>query len=628
MSAALLWWWDDWFLNWDGGTYLALAESLVKGRGYVFPDGTPATFRGPIYPALLGLAWLIGPDTAKTAIWASRAVLVANAVLVYWIVLRANGRKIVAAGAAGAAAAAQPLPLISGGLFFAPDGLAAFFVLVAIALLLVNREVRFVRAVCAGASLGLAFVTKETALLALIIPIVILAIEPGFDGRSRGVRAVGGVFAGWVIVVAPWLLWAWVAAGTLPPPFIVLVGRAAWIPPGVVVVTMLLGWWAATVFRRGGITGLGERPWVGAVLVVGLLVTALGLLRLAGDPAARGWGEMWSAFTDDLDRQLYRDTKWYLVLVPAAVAVAWGMAARLRAGRAAALALLALGFAGIVDATARGAGLRNGVFAAYGLAMLAAFAFDAYWTSGHRGYRVLAAVLILSFVAGNLEAGYATNVRDDARQLTWDAPPVTAAAAWLADNAQGPIVGTPTFLTTLWVGSGASLDISLIPFFEAPGRLHEADSDDFDRRIWWAGHLPESPMAGDRPLTLTRARAATTSIFRRTLARYLQESNARYLVLSGNLAVPAARYDGGVLIPVLEETPSLSRVFASYQRGFSQWVVVYRVDGPVDFGDAPVIIYDPIQPSPAATPDEGDDSIDQTEYVALVSSYLLDFAGD
>ena len=63
------------WVNFDGAGYLSLAANLSDGNGYVAPDGTAMTIRGPGYPALLGAAWILFESSMTAALAMSRSAL-------------------------------------------------------------------------------------------------------------------------------------------------------------------------------------------------------------------------------------------------------------------------------------------------------------------------------------------------------------------------------------------------------------------------------------------------------------------------------------------------------------------------------------------------------------------------
>jgi len=62
-----------------------------------------------------------------------------------------------------------------------------------------------------------------------------------------------------------------------------------------------------------------------------------------------------------------------------------------------------------------------------------------------------------------------------------------------------------------------------------------------------------------------------------------------YLVVTGNALFPGSAFDGGGLLPSLEATEGLTPVWRS-PADLDQWVVIYRVDGPLLPPPSPSIV--------------------------------------
>lgn len=176
---------SSWWLNPDGGGYLYLAHSILAGHGYAFPDGSPATFRGPIYPLLLAVASLIPGDPAFGAIIVDRLSFVASAVLVALLVRNLTGRWTVGL-LAGLIAVLQPLPMVSGARFIVPDGPAVAFALAA--MVAATWPLLRLRWLWVLALVVIAGLTKETAAL-IVIPLAGLLLPPRWQWSAAAVIA-------------------------------------------------------------------------------------------------------------------------------------------------------------------------------------------------------------------------------------------------------------------------------------------------------------------------------------------------------------------------------------------------------------------------------------------------------
>jgi Dolichyl-phosphate-mannose-protein mannosyltransferase len=180
---------QSWWLNPDGAGYLYLAHSLLTGHGYAFPDGSLATFRGPVYPLLLAGASLLPGDAAVGAIIVDRLSFVASALLVGLLVRNLTGRWGIGL-LAGLIAAVQPLPMVSGARFIVPDGPAVTFALAA--MVAATWPLLRLRWLWVLALVVIAGLTKETAAL-IVIPMAALLLP------SRWQWSVAAVVAALVI---------------------------------------------------------------------------------------------------------------------------------------------------------------------------------------------------------------------------------------------------------------------------------------------------------------------------------------------------------------------------------------------------------------------------------------------
>ena len=190
----------SWAVNFDGTSYLALAANLRELNGYVAPDGSAMTIRGPGYPMLLALGWLFEGFPSGLAMAASRIGIVVGGVGAALITLRI-GRSGAAAVVGGLLALASLILLPSGAVGFAPDGLAATVAVVAV-LLLVARPASPWAVVSAGLLTGLAYVTKEGHALVMVGALlwgIIAAAE-----TRRASRFVVQFGTGAAAIILPW----------------------------------------------------------------------------------------------------------------------------------------------------------------------------------------------------------------------------------------------------------------------------------------------------------------------------------------------------------------------------------------------------------------------------------------
>ena len=269
----LMWFGDHWtvFGN-DAGRYLLAGWELVSGQGLENLNGASEFngAHGPGFPALIGsLILLFGRDT-EDLVWAVRLMVLVNPLLAYFLVKR------ISSPAAGLIAAV--LVILLGYDVKTPDALnidaplLTFYLLTLLALLAAIKRDSSLLALLSGLLLGVAILTKETALTNL--PLALLAVLLlGWDLRKALWH-----YLGVVLVCLPWWVWAWSASGKvylvnrLPVPFQVPVLMATVIFLGV----------AAAAYASGMgprfLADESRRRWTGWFMVVSWTISLAGLL--------------------------------------------------------------------------------------------------------------------------------------------------------------------------------------------------------------------------------------------------------------------------------------------------------------------------------------------------------------
>lgn len=582
--------WDDWYLNFDGGIYLSLATNLRRGAGFVFPDGSFADFRGPIYPGLIAAAWLFVTDTARSAIWVSRLVLVANAVLLALIVWRLSRRWLVAL-VAGIVVAVQPLVLISGALFFVPDGAAVLFVLAAVLAYVwhPSSTVKASRLALVGVLFGLAFLAKQTGALGGLI-VVTLLVSTHSGGVQRPARAIPVLGLGFLAPVGAWSVYTLVEAGRLPS------GVPG--PGGVVGGLMVLGGiiallavWPIAASRMPVAAAQVQLP--GWVAVMASFVAALAGLVLLGSAAIVPITELWTALRADLLTQIYRDTPWGILLIPLAIGIAWGAMHLTNFGTLAASSMTVVGMAGIVYAALTGAGFRNGLLVVYGLSALLALAAEGLWSAPRQRalWRSVAVIGVALAIGVSLIASEVTNDRLPERALTAENPAVADAVGWLDNLAADTVIaGTPLYLSTLWRLALPHPPLDLVPLHTIGRAEWDAGERTFPHRVDWAGTVPD-PIPLTDPIGVSSARVQLSSFMGPVWATYLDQTQPEYLIVTGNAVFPKSAFDGGLVLPYLEASPSAHAVYRSGEKLLPQWVMIYGLSYPFVAPATPVIVH-------------------------------------
>jgi 4-amino-4-deoxy-L-arabinose transferase-like glycosyltransferase len=194
----------------DSGYIVIIARNLLAGRGYVNdahwlvflnPEQLPVPYHNanPLYPtAVAGVAALTGGDT----VWAGFAVSVLAGSMLAAALYVAAGRFETATW--------RRVLLAAAGVFFPtvfeatqpilPDALCAALLACFVAALVWGG---WKNDLAAGAALGLAWLARSTAMLAVPAAVVFLVLEDGWRGAGRrGARLAGAALA----ITLPWLI--------------------------------------------------------------------------------------------------------------------------------------------------------------------------------------------------------------------------------------------------------------------------------------------------------------------------------------------------------------------------------------------------------------------------------------
>lgn len=616
--------WNAWVVNYDGGAYLVLADRLRTGLGYTFPDGSAATFRGPLYPLAFSLVWIVAPVGEQTAIWVSRSFVAMGSIATAWIVWLSL-RRAIASGVAGLAAAVQPLVFASGAFYFVPDGMAAVFLLVGTAIAAPGVGARYGRwrPWLAGVAFGLGTLTKETAVFGLLVAAVL-----AFNSwrRRPALAALSQTTLAWAVVVGIWSIWVLERTGHLPAPFAAATGPGAWVLLLGALALLIGFWWIA-----GRLVDISNAPRTEAsirkmLVAMGVLaVVPFVFLLTVVSPAVQAVGDSREVVVGagpGLAGMLDL-VHWFAIGVLALIGAAFTVREHRHSQLIPPMLLISLGLGLAAWGSLSGFGMRNGAILAYGLAWLLGVVV-ADWSdrdSANTAWRVAAVALVGGFVWLNVAGLTVANRWIDQDAPSWDAPGVQRAADWLSENGRGRITaGTPVFINYLSFRTSGAFDARLVPVYETDRDAPSTEPMAFDRRVWWAAHVSQSP-AGAAELGRTYSRKFVSSIVEEDLLLELRDTEAELLVVTG-IAPSEGAYDGLALVPYLEVVPWARRVYTSAASEMPYWIFIYELtDGPSPTPSPPVTIYTAFPSRPHES--QSDQSfIGPREYEAMIRSIV------
>jgi 4-amino-4-deoxy-L-arabinose transferase-like glycosyltransferase len=197
-------------VNSDQSLYLAEALNIAEGKGITYPTGEPVTHRAPLYPAMLAGIFKASGTSLDSAYVLPRVTVFANVLLVAALarLLFGNGAGL----AAGVMAAISPFIRGIGTTLYLDSTLCSFFLASMLLLAAGQAKQSWKLHAAAGAMLGASFLTKETAVLFLPLPVA-LSLMSGFEPGWK--RAFAGWGAGFAAVTAWWWVWVYAQTGNL-----------------------------------------------------------------------------------------------------------------------------------------------------------------------------------------------------------------------------------------------------------------------------------------------------------------------------------------------------------------------------------------------------------------------------
>lgn len=255
---SLIWFGKSWAITFDATEYLLSGWHLVTGEGYTLTNDIPFTKRGPVLPALIGFLTFPFVRDTETLAWAVRLLATVNPLLGYFLVKRISGP---VAGLLAAALLALFSYIAINPDPFNIDALLVMVFLSALLALLAAAQRNSPRlALFSGLLIGLAIITKETAVASL--PLAALA------GLFAGLSLRGVVLHYLVVLLVclPWWAWVFAVSGE-----VYLVGR---MPPGLhlpaIAGVLVVAGLTATLYLSGLPARLlaseRRRRWIGWIL--------------------------------------------------------------------------------------------------------------------------------------------------------------------------------------------------------------------------------------------------------------------------------------------------------------------------------------------------------------------------
>ena len=531
-------------LSSDESLYLAEAHAIAWGEGFAYPSGEPVTHRAPLYPLVLAYGIALGGEDGAYAV--SKAIIAVNAVLVAAIAWRLGGA--VAGLTAGFAVSASAYLAGLGTTLYLDPLQSTFLLLALLALLSALREPRLEWFAFAGASTGLAFLAKESA-----VQWAPLGIAAWLGLRS--LRNVEGARGGFVFtlafagVITPWWLWVYAQTSEL-----FLLGTPSSLTTALMMAAAL-GFAMVSVavarFREASSTTRATLRRF-APVACGVLVVAWSAFMLFGLTRYANW-----PYPDDYARTLPQylisvapQAQPYFLMLAAWGVVAWRAARGDDAMRLLGLAAMLFAPFAIFIAN-RGLQLRDAlplVYLSYvALGVAVAWLLERARANDDVPYGALAASVGLALAAMALAvhqhrefaARNDNAIAAEAGAADWDGPFAREIAAWMTENLPegSRVVSSRLYFSSLYVHTDGRFAIRQLPTVrvdidrDRQGLLAPASN-----LFRWEDTVMLPPSPADSWLSLRQypGKGYWVGLRERELLAYLAVHETDFVVLTGD----------------------------------------------------------------------------------------------
>ena len=197
----------------EGAVYASLAENLLGGKGYVAVIGTDRYLNfPPLYPLLIAAVSPLAGEVERAARVVSVIAGTLVTVPVYLVTMTLYGP--VVARIAALLVALHPLLIGYSAAVYVEPTYLLFLVLGLYYALRAQELGSYVPAAVAGVAFALAYLTRvEAAILPLATALLIFI--PNWHRPRRAVIACGVLFASFLIVASPYILFLWAETGSI-----------------------------------------------------------------------------------------------------------------------------------------------------------------------------------------------------------------------------------------------------------------------------------------------------------------------------------------------------------------------------------------------------------------------------
>ena len=191
----------------DSELYLTNALNIYKGYGNSLMN------RGPVFTFLIALSFWLFDVSIKSAFLVSRSFYLMNIVLTYFVAKKFYGKWV---GLISSLLVFTSFTINNWSSYILLDHVVAFFILLFILLIFLSFEKgKYIWFILAGLSLQVAFLVKETALLFLPLPFMILILIKEYRSRENLFKVIAFLCT-FFLTIGPWVIFLFFNSDSVP----------------------------------------------------------------------------------------------------------------------------------------------------------------------------------------------------------------------------------------------------------------------------------------------------------------------------------------------------------------------------------------------------------------------------
>jgi 4-amino-4-deoxy-L-arabinose transferase-like glycosyltransferase len=196
----------------DVAYYLSLAKNLYHGNGYVNPDLSPAIYRGPIFPLLIGFSYLIFGESFRSAIIMERIFWALTIFITYFLGWKLFNPRV---GFFAAIFVLSAVVIDNAFHFIWTDGPLVFFVLLLQFLFwqAFKKKPGYSWYISMGVLMGIAYLLKQTAALVAPLPFILWVVFSDYR-TSQTLKKLLVYMAIFAIFIVGWMGYIYAVGGS------------------------------------------------------------------------------------------------------------------------------------------------------------------------------------------------------------------------------------------------------------------------------------------------------------------------------------------------------------------------------------------------------------------------------